>query len=123
MNEIKEYTKKIFEDIKHIDENDNEYWYARELMTVLEYKEWRKFNKVIQKAMEACDGSNYHILDHFVLKDKMVSIGSNTSRKIKDSRINKLKNKTNLSSSHNFIYTLRPITCDLLKNTILMPNE
>ena len=84
MNEIKEYTEKIFENIKHIDEESNEYWYARELMEVLEYKEWRKFNKVIQKAMEACDGSNYHILDHFVLKDKMVSIGSNTSRTIKD---------------------------------------
>ena len=32
MNEIKEYTEKMFENIKHIDENSNEYWYARELM-------------------------------------------------------------------------------------------
>ena len=31
MNRIKEYTNKIFEDIKHIDENGNEFWYAREL--------------------------------------------------------------------------------------------
>jgi len=31
MNEIKEHTEKIFEDIKHIDEVGNEYWYAREL--------------------------------------------------------------------------------------------
>ena len=84
MNELKDYTAKLFEDIKNIDENGIEYWHARELMEVLEYKEWRKFNKVIQKAMEACEGSNYYILYHFVLKDKMVSIGSNTSRKIKD---------------------------------------
>ena len=35
MNEIKEYTKKVFEDIKHIDENGNEYWYARELQKIL----------------------------------------------------------------------------------------
>ena len=89
MNELKEYTEKMFEDIKHIDENGNEYWYARELMKVLEYKEWRKFNKVIQKAMEACNGSNYYILDHFVFKDKMVSIGSNTSRKIKDYKLSR----------------------------------
>ena len=89
MNELKEYTEKMFEDIKHIDENGNEYWYARELMKVLEYKEWRKFNKVIQKAMEACNGSNYYILDHFVLEDKMVSIGSNTSRKIKDYKLSR----------------------------------
>ena len=89
MNELKEYTEKMFEDIKHVDENGNEYWYARELMKVLEYKEWRKFNKVIQKAMEACNGSNYYILDHFVLEDKMVSIGSNTSRKIKDYKLSR----------------------------------
>ena len=31
MNELKEHTEKIFEDIKHIDEEGNEYWYAREL--------------------------------------------------------------------------------------------
>ena len=29
----------------------------KELMKVLEYKEWRKFNKVIQKAIEACTES------------------------------------------------------------------
>ena len=89
MNELKKYTEKVFENIKHLDEKSNEYWEARELMEVLEYKEWRKFNKVIQKVMEACDGSNYHILDHFVLKDKMVSIGSNTSRKIKDYKLSR----------------------------------
>ena len=43
MNEIKEYTEKLFEDIKHLDENGNEYWLARELMIVLEYKRWISF--------------------------------------------------------------------------------
>lgn len=38
MNEIKEHTEKIFEDIKHIDEYGNEYWYARELQIALDYK-------------------------------------------------------------------------------------
>ena len=37
MNEIKEYTEKVFEDIKYIDENGNEYWLARELQKVLQY--------------------------------------------------------------------------------------
>ena len=40
MNEIKEYTEKVFEDIKHIDDEDNEYWYARELMPLLEYSKY-----------------------------------------------------------------------------------
>ena len=43
-----------FENIKHIDENETEFWYARELQKVLDYKEWRKFEKVIQKAINAC---------------------------------------------------------------------
>ena len=51
MNEINEYTEKIFEDIKHIDENGNEYWLARELMPLLEYTEWRKFKGVINRAI------------------------------------------------------------------------
>ena len=40
MNEIKEYTEKIFEEIKHIDELSHEYWFARELMPLLEYSLW-----------------------------------------------------------------------------------
>ena len=51
MNEIKEYTEKIFEDIKHIDECGNEYWLARELMPLLEYSKWENFDNVIQKAV------------------------------------------------------------------------
>ena len=43
MNEIKEYTEKMFDDIKHIDEKGNEYWYARELQKALKYKNWRNF--------------------------------------------------------------------------------
>ena len=54
MNEIKEYTEKMFDDIKHLDDNGNEYWSARELQNILEYKEWRKFEGVINKAKNAC---------------------------------------------------------------------
>ena len=57
MNEIKEYSEKIFEDIKHIDEQDNEYWLARELQKVLEYKNWRNFNRVIDKAIISANTS------------------------------------------------------------------
>ncbi len=53
MNEIKEYTEKMFEDIKHTDENGNEYWSARELMLLLEYSKWENFHKVIKSAMIA----------------------------------------------------------------------
>lgn len=58
MHEIKEYTEKIFEDIKHIDEFGNEYWYARELMPLLEYSKWENFNNVIHKAVISYKISN-----------------------------------------------------------------
>ena len=58
MNKIKEYTNKIFEDIKHIDENGNEYWHARELMPLLEYSKWENFDNVIQKAVMSYKNSN-----------------------------------------------------------------
>ena len=40
MNDISMYKEIIFEDIKHIDEYGNEYWFARELMSILEYSLW-----------------------------------------------------------------------------------
>ena len=48
LNDI-DKNNKSFENIKHIDENVIEFWYARELQTVLNYKEWRKFENVINK--------------------------------------------------------------------------
>lgn len=56
-NELILRTEKTFEDIKHVDENGNEYWYARELMLALGYKDWSKFKNVIQKAITACENS------------------------------------------------------------------
>lgn len=65
-NSIEKYNEKIFEDIKHINENGQEFWYARELQNVLEYTEWRNFKKIADKAKAACENSNNSIADHFV---------------------------------------------------------
>ncbi len=81
------YNNKTFEDIKHIDENGIEYWYARELQVVLNYKEWRKFENVISKAKESCKNSEISAFDHFVDVDKMVQIGSGAERKQKDYKL------------------------------------
>lgn len=89
MERIQEKNISIFESIKHIDENNNEYWDARELQKVLEYKEWRKFKGVIEKALISCKTSNYNTMDHFVQLDKMVNIGSSTSRKIIDYKLSR----------------------------------
>ena len=74
MNQLKT-NKSIFESIKHTDEFGNEYWKARELQKVLEYSQWRRFNEVIQKAMKACEGSNYKVSDNFANVGKIVKTG------------------------------------------------
>ena len=56
MNEL-EINNNVFESIKHSDENGVEYWYARELMPLLDYKDWRNFNKVIDKAIISANNS------------------------------------------------------------------
>ena len=89
MNEIKENTKKLFENIKHIDENGNEYWLARELQMVLEYTQWRRFENVINKAKLACNNSKISINDHFANIGKMVEIGSNTKRETSDYKLSR----------------------------------
>lgn len=79
---IKDYTEKIFENIKHIDEYGNEFWLARELMSILEYTLWHNFYIIIKIAMNNCNNSNYKLSDHFIDVDKMVQIGSNTANSV-----------------------------------------
>ncbi len=79
MNEINEYTDIMFDDIKHIDEYGNEYWYARELQTAFEYTEWRNFLKVLNIVKNSCINSKIHDNDHFVEFNKMVEIESKTN--------------------------------------------
>ena len=84
-----EKNNKTFENIKHIDEFGVEFWYARELQKVLDYKEWRKFENVIKKAIKSCENSNISAIDHFVGIDKMVQIGSGAERKQLDYKLSR----------------------------------
>ena len=52
-NEIARYSEETFESIKHVNEYSNEFWYARELQSILEYTEWRNSQKLIEKAQTA----------------------------------------------------------------------
>lgn len=78
MEEIELYNETTFESIKHIDEYGNEYWFARELQTILGYKEWRLFSVVIEKAQIACSQSNNSINSHFGVYPKIVKAGVTT---------------------------------------------
>ena len=80
---------KTFEDIKHIDENEIEFWYARELQLVLDYKEWRKFENVINKAKESCKNSDINVFDCFVDVDKSIISGKGRKSIIKNYKLNR----------------------------------
>jgi DNA-damage-inducible protein D len=79
----------IFEAIKHIDRRGHEYWQARELAKELGYEEWRNFENVVEKAKVSIVNSGETVDNHFVDINKMVQVGSNTMRQIKDVRLSR----------------------------------
>lgn len=78
------YNNSTFENIKHIDEYGNEYWYALELQKVLEYKDWRNFQKVIDKAVISANNSVSSKEDWVVEVNKPIKIGKGKEEIIKD---------------------------------------
>ncbi|EGT3600569.1 DNA damage-inducible protein D [Clostridium perfringens] len=89
MKEITNYNTLIFEDIKHINEYGQEFWYGRDLLEVLQYSKWENFKKVIEKAKEACNNSDFFISDHFADVRKMVLLGSGAKREIEDIKLSR----------------------------------
>lgn len=89
MTEIIKYNEQTFESIKHISENGEEYWLARELMLVLDYKRWDKFLNIIEKAKNACKGSNNILSEHFSQVGKMINIANGAVRNIGDIKLSR----------------------------------
>ncbi len=78
-----------FDGIRVLDGEGNEYWFARDLAPLLDYKNWRNFLLVIHKAKVACENSGHKAADHFVDIDKMVDIGSEARRRVQDLRLSR----------------------------------
>ena len=73
-----------FEAIKRTSDQGSEYWSAREIAEVLEYAQYRNFEKVIEKAKLACFNSGHAVDDHFADVSKMVALGSGAQRDVTD---------------------------------------
>ena len=89
MNKLEKNNNKTFEDIKHIDENGSEFWYARELMSILEYNKWENFEKVINKAKDACENSGVSVFEHFPDVRKLSKRANNAEIEIKDYKLSR----------------------------------
>ena len=83
------YTNSIFENIKHIDDYGNEFWYAREISKVLEYKDWRNFLKVLNKAKVACENSGFNINEQLVEINKLSKRNNNAKTNIQDFKLSR----------------------------------
>ncbi len=88
-NELTSPNQTVFEQIKRTDQNQNEYWSARDLSAVLEYSEYRHFKPVIDKAKEACKNSGYKVQDHFEDILEMIELGKGAKRKIENVKLSR----------------------------------
>lgn len=74
------FIKDQLEKIQQLAGNGQPYWDARKLMAVLDYKDWRVFQEVIERAMQACEKSGNFSSNHFVSFPEMVEVGSGAKR-------------------------------------------
>ena len=89
MNELENVNKTVFEGVKHIDDNGNEYWYARELQKILGYNQWRSINELIERAKVACIESKNNVDDHFAVQRKMINLAKGAIRKVIDYKLSR----------------------------------
>lgn len=83
---ITQYTTSL-DTLTNKDDNDVEFWHARELMKYMGYTKWENFTKVIQRAKSACENSGQPIDAHFRDTKRDVELGSGAIRSIDDVKL------------------------------------
>ncbi len=66
--------------LRRISPRGKPFWMGREIMEVLDYKDWRDFREVIERAKTSCEMAGHFSAHQFVLMPEMVSIGSGAQR-------------------------------------------
>ena len=79
-----------FEQIKKTTENGHDYWSARDLSTALGYSTWRKFNRVLNKALQVAQNRGMDMGEHFNQVVEMVKLGSGTFREVDNFHLSRL---------------------------------
>ena len=74
---------RAFDAIRH-QEEQVEYWYARDLQKSLGYRTWENFEITISRAMQSLQTTGIQAEDHFREVTKMISIGKGGKRAVKD---------------------------------------
>lgn len=84
MSNLQAEEYKSFETIKKIRKDGTEYWNARELSKVLQYKKWENFSKVIDRAKLSCLNSRFEIAEHFPEVRKTIEMPKNATKEVVD---------------------------------------
>jgi len=88
-NQPNEQLMSVFEQIKHTDNNGNEFWMARQLARVIEYADFRNLKTAIFKAKEFCKKNGHKVDKHLVEANEMVSIGSGVKRELSSYKLSR----------------------------------
>lgn len=73
-----------FDTIRHLNSYGEEYWSARELMPLLGYDKWERFEDAIDRARAACENAGQSVEDHLPPAGKLITAGKGARREIKD---------------------------------------
>lgn len=73
-----------FDSIKQTNPYGVEYWSARDLMPLLGYKKWERFEDAIKRAMTSCEQSGNIVKDHFPNVGKVIKAGKGATKEWRD---------------------------------------
>ncbi|RLB73419.1 MAG: DNA damage-inducible protein D [Deltaproteobacteria bacterium] len=73
-----------FEELKEQNEHGAEYWSARELQPALGYKQWRRFEDTVKRAVTACTQSGNNPDYHFAGAGKPIKGGKGAVQVVED---------------------------------------
>lgn len=78
-----------FESAALTQDDEVEFWLARDLAHLLKYSDFRNFLLVVEKAKISCVNSGIRAQNHFVDVNEMVNIGSGARRQIEDIKLSR----------------------------------
>jgi DNA-damage-inducible protein D len=84
----RELISKLHSTLEHLVHRETstgtEFWLARDLQKVLSYVRWGNFERVIQRAITACELAGYDADEHFLPVDKIDDLGAKKGRAVCD---------------------------------------
>jgi DNA-damage-inducible protein D len=70
--------------VQRTDSEGIEFWFARDLQSLLGYARWENFQTAIHRAMESCESSGHGSSDHFRGVTKLITHGKGGQREVED---------------------------------------